>query len=177
MKLSPKLLVIALAVSAIFLTTTVKAQINPAKAWIIGIGLETGIPEGNFNIGSKMTIGGTIRLQYGVSNNFAVTLTSGAYHFISRTNPATGTPYDSFGIIPVKIGFKEFFIKSLYFGAETGVGFEEDDSGAGPHRFILSPSLGWANKHIDIGVRYESFSETNGTDGLIGLRIAYGFGL
>jgi len=177
MKTLSKLMALILTVTAILFTTNVKAQINPAKAWMIGIGVETGIPEGNYSFGSTMTLGGTIRLQYGISDRFAVTLTSGAYHFFSKTNPATGTPYDSFGIIPVKIGFKEFFVKSIYFGAETGIGWEEDDAGAGPHRFIWSPSLGWASKHLDVGVRYESFSVPRGSDGLIGLRVAYGFGL
>ncbi len=43
-------------------------------------------------------LGGTARLQYGITNNFAVTLTSGADHFLVKIC-GTDIKYDSFGII------------------------------------------------------------------------------
>jgi hypothetical protein len=45
----------------------------------------------------------------------------------------------------------------------------------GPKRFLLSPAVGYGNKHWDVGFHFERFS--GGADyGLAALRIAYGFG-
>jgi hypothetical protein len=176
MKTLSKFIATALTVT-LFFTTHVNAQTTPANAFRLGIGLETGIPTGNARIGSDFILGGTARLQYGVSSNFAITLTSGAYHFFPVNIPGTNTKYDSFGEIPIKAGFKEFFVPNLYFGAEAGVAIEALDSGTGPKRFILSPAVGYANNHWDVGVHYDNFSVKQGSFGLVGLRIAYGFGL
>jgi len=177
MKKSSKLIVAALMVAAIFFTTDSKAQTTPAKAWRLGFGIDAADPTGNAKIGTTFILGGTGRLQYGVSNSFALTLTSGAYHFFPKTIPGTDKRYNSFGIISVKIGIKEFFAPNIYFGAEAGAGFEETNAGAGVTRLILSPSVGYANTHWDAGLRYENFSASGGHYGMVALRIAYGFGL
>jgi len=109
---------IAMVVTAITITTQrVKAQTTPANAWRIGIGVEVADPTGNARIGSHFILGGTARIQYGVSNGLALTFTSGAYHFFPTTNPATGSDYNSYGVIPIKAGIKAFFAPNLYFGA------------------------------------------------------------
>jgi len=177
MKTRSKLIAVACMVTAMLFTNQVKAQTTDANALRLGIGVDAGVPTGNASIGSNFILGGTARLQYGITNNFALTLTSGAYHYFPKDIPGTNTPYQSYGLIPVKIGLKEFFAKNIYFGAETGVGFEVLDSGFGAKRFILSPALGWADKHWDLGFRYEYLSAKTGTDGLYALRLAYGFGL
>jgi len=177
MKLKSKLIVVA-CISVIFLNTKVKAQTTAANTWQASIGLETADPTGSVRQGTDFILGGTIRLQYGLSNNFALTLTSGAYHFFPVYKPGTHTRYQSYGQIPIKAGFKTFFAKNIYFGAEAGLAIEEDDSGQGPTRLLLSPALGYATKHWDVGIHYDRFSSTTQDSfGLIGLRLAYGFGL
>jgi hypothetical protein len=177
MKTSSNLTAVAFIAAAIFLTTTGKAQTTPANAARLGIGLEAAEPTGSARIGSNFILGGTARLQYGISNTFALTFTSGAYHFFTKTIPGTDTKYDSYGVIPIKVGIKEFFVPNVYFGAETGVGIEASSDHFGPARLILSPALGYANTNWDVGFRYENFSSTGGHYGLLGLRIAYGFAL
>lgn len=177
MKKSSKLIVTVFAVAAMFFTTNLKAQTTPANAWRLGFGVDAGIPTGNAKIGTTFILGGTGRLQYGLSNNFAITLTSGAYHFFPKMIPGENVRYNSYGIIPIKLGIKEFFTQSIYFGAEAGAALEETDNGSGPTRLILSPALGYANEHWDAGVRYENFSGSGGSSGILALRIAYGFGL
>jgi len=172
-----KLNVMALIVAALLFTSGVKAQTTPANSLRLGIAIETGIPTGNGALGSNFILGGTGRLQYGVSDNFALTFTSGAYHYFPKTIPGTNTTYAGYGLIPIKVGVKEFFAKNIYFGAETGVGIEALDSGIGQKRFILSPALGWADKHWDAAFRYEYLSAKTGSNGIVALRIAYGFGL
>ena len=177
MKKTSKLIFAGLIVAAIFFTTNSMAQTTPANAWRLGFGVDAGIPTGNAKIGTTFILGGTGRLQYGISDKFALTLTSGAYHFFPKMIPGENVRYNSYGIIPVKFGAKAFFTPSFYFGAEVGAAFEETDDGAGPTRLILSPALGYANEHWDAGVRYENFSGSGGSSGLIALRIAYGFKL
>jgi len=81
-------------------------------------------------------LGGDIRLQYGLSNNLAVTLTSGGYHFFPKK---TG----SYGVGPIKVGIKEFFTHNLYVAAEAGVGVEVTEQGfnGGETKLLLSPGF------------------------------------
>ena len=176
---NPSKLIIAviLVSSALFYTNTAKAQTTPANAFRFSVGLETGIPTYNLRISSDLSLGGTARIQYGVTDNFALTLTSGAFHFLSKDIPGTNKKYDSFGVIPIKTGVKEFFVPNFYAGVEAGIGIEETDSGAGNTKVIFSPALGYANKHWDVAFHYESFTGQNDPYGLIALRIAYGFKL
>ncbi len=158
-------------------TYKVNAQTISAHAFSLSIGAEVADPTGNARLGSNFILGGTVRLQYGTSNRFAFTFTSGAYHFFPTTIPGTNTKYQSYGLIPIKAGIKLFFVPNIYFGAEAGVGIEQTDNGVDPARLLLSPTLGFANKHWDMGIHYDNLSSAGDHYGLIGLRIAYGFGL
>ena len=71
---------------ALFFSNTVKAQTTPANAFRLGLGIETGLPTGVAKIGTTFTLGGTARLQYGISNSFALTYTMGGYHFFQKEN-------------------------------------------------------------------------------------------
>jgi hypothetical protein len=90
-------------------------------------------------------------------------------------------------MIPVKAGAKAFFTPSFYFGAEVGAGFETSAFGSikdannslldKQAKLILSPSVGYATKSWEVSARYENFSGQGNNYGLVGLRVAYGFGL
>jgi hypothetical protein len=177
MKTLSKLTAAVFIITALFLTTNVKAQTTPAHTVGFSIGPDAGIPTGNLTIGSTFVLGGTPQLRYGVSDNFAITLTSGADHFFSKINPATGTRFDSFGVIPIKAGIKEFFVPHIYFALESGISIEETDSGAGNTKFDVSPAVGWGNAHWDVGVRYESYFGQADPYGFVALRLVYGFKL
>lgn len=167
----------ALTFAVLLIAIRANAQTTPAHAFRFSVGADAGIPTGNLTIGSNFVLGGTIRGHYGLSDNFALTLTSGADHFFSKINPATGKKFDSFGIIPVKAGFKEFFVPNIYLAAEAGWAVEETDSGAGNKKFLASPGAGWANSHWDIGLRYDQYIGQADPYGFVALRVAYGFGL
>lgn len=192
MKKGTKLMAIAIAALAIFFTTNVKAQSVKPDGWRLGVGIDGGVPTGNANSISSFELGGTARLQYGLSNNFALTLTSGYYNFFGKTynvnivDPITNTVTTtsikggSLGMIPVKAGIKAFFTPSFYFGAEAGAGFEVHEPIAGDTKdtkLILSPGIGYASKSWEVSARYENFSGQGNNYGLVGLRIAYGFPL
>jgi hypothetical protein len=187
MKKSTKLVAAALVAGALFIGNNVNAQTTttPVNPWRFGIGLEAGAPTGDAHNTSNFELGGTARLQYDATNNFAWTLTSGYYNMFGKTytaNIATPTSTtsvttksSSFGIVPVKVGIKAFFSSNWYFSAEAGAAFETSTNGN--TKLDLSPGLGWANKTWDVGARYENFSGQNNNYGLAGLRVAYGFGL
>ena len=192
MKKGTKLIAIAATALAIFFTTNVKAQAVKPDGWRLGIGLEGGIPTGNAHDISNFELGGTARLQYGLSNNLALTLTSGYYNFFGKTYNATvvdpitnsvttvNIKGGSLGMIPVKAGIKAFFTPNFYFGAEAGAGFEIHEPVDGEvkdTKLILSPGVGYASKSWEVSARYENFSGQSNNYGLVGLRIAYGFGL
>lgn len=181
MKNTTKMIAIAIVAVAMLFTTKVKAQTTESHKWRLGIGVEGGIPTGDINDFSKFDLGGTARLQYGLSNNLAVTLTSGYYNFFARSGNATidGVTYTvkakDQGLVPVKAGIKAFFTPNLYFGAEAGAGFET--SYADNTKLLLSPAIGYATKSWDVGVRYENISGQGDNYGTVAFRVAYGFGL
>jgi len=187
MKKVTNLLAAAIVVAAIFFGSSAKAQTISPDQFRFGVGVEGGLATGSAHDLSNLELGGTARLQYGVSNNLAITLTSGYYNFFGKNVPGTDSKYQSLGMVPIKAGIKAFFTKSLYFGAEAGVGIETkafayqgevDDLPSQTHtKLLLSPGLGWANKHYDVGVRYENYSGQGDNYGLVALRVAYGFGL
>jgi hypothetical protein len=174
MKKSAKLIAVAFTAAALFSTSNVKAQTTPVSAWRFGIGLETGVPTGQEASRGTFELGGTARLQYGVSNNLAITLTSGLYNFFGKDIPGTNTKYPDLDVIPLKAGIKAFVAPNIYFGAEAGAGFVQNN---GNTKLLLSPAVGYANKHWDVGVRYENFSGQDVSYGLVGLRLAYAFSL
>ena len=186
MKKSTQLLAAASFAVAILFGTNVKAQSIVPNKLRFGFGVDGGLATGNAHYASNIFLGGTGRLQYGLSNNLALTLTSGYYNFFGKNDPVTGTKFQSLGMVPIKAGIKAFFAPSWYFGAEIGAGIETktflhqgEDSQAGEKdtKLILSPGIGYATKHWDVGARYENFSGQSNNYGLVGLRVAYGFGI
>lgn len=174
MKKSTNFVAIALFALATFYGTHAKAQTSDPNTWRLGVGLETGIATGAQYKRGHYELGGTARLQYGLSKNFALTLTSGLYNFFGVENPKKGTTYPNADVIPVKLGVKAFFAPDFYFGAEAGAGFV---SNTGNTKLILAPALGYANKKWDFSARYENFSGQGINYGIAGLRLAYSFGL
>ena len=86
-----------------FFTITAKAQTTQTHSdnpWHFGVGVESGITLSG--IASKTEIGATGRLQYDVSKNFALTLTSGYYEFLGTNVRA------AMGLVPVKLGLKAY---------------------------------------------------------------------
>jgi len=160
----------ACTVAALLLGNSAKAQTTPANKFNLNFGIETGLPTGNVAQYASFTLGGTIRLQYGITDNLAVMFTTGGYHFFKRAD---------YGVGPVKAGLKEFFVPNIYVAIEGGIGREALPSGfyGGQTKLLIAPGVGYANKHWDFGVRYESLTGDGNNYGIAGLRVAYGFGL
>lgn len=177
---TPKLLCTVLAAFMLFICSTVKAQSVHESHLRFGLGVEGLLPVGNASQSINPGIGITPRLQYGLTDSWALTFTTGLYHFFPKTITIPATQFSAESkfknksdVIPVKIGAKYFFCSNFYLSGEVGAGFEVGSGQKSAH-FLYSPGLGYASKNWDIGVRYENY---NGNDGIVGLRVAYGFGL
>jgi hypothetical protein len=179
MKKVSNLLAAAIVAVAIFFGSSAKAQTTPATSpnpnpWRLGFGIEGGLPTGDAHPASGFELGGTARLQYDVTSSVALTLTSGYTNYFIKSDYRDGGP-SNLGIIPAKLGVKWFFVHSLYVAGEGGAGIETN--GPKNTKLLLSPALGWANEHWDVGVNYTNYSGQSDNFGSVGLRLAYGFGL
>lgn len=167
----------ALLAVLIFVSLGGYAQHTPKGEWQLAFGAETGLPSGRMKKYSDFELGATVRAQYGLSEHFILTFTSGYYNFFSKKIEVPGQgiikPRD-IGIIPLKVGIKSFLTNRFYVAAEAGAGYETP---GGAVKVILSPGIGYATSSWDIGLRYENFTETHSNFGMTTLRLARGFKL
>lgn len=149
---------------------------NYDQGFRLGFGLNGGLVNDGFYDGS---LGADVRLQYDFNKRVSVALTSGF------TNLFVGDGGKDLGFIPVKAGFKVFWWEDRFYAlAEAGVGIPVTNgySDTVDNTLILSPGIGWANKYVDVSLRYEHYSDFPTEDGGTGvgqfaLRLAYGFKL
>ena len=177
-----KLLAALLIIVASLSLRNANAQTTGDSKLRFGIGVDGLLPVGDLSKTESFGLGITPRLQYKLNDKLALTFTSGLYHFFPKryfiNDGIDGGFYAKYhlDIVPIKLGLKVFVSKNIYLAGEAGAGFEVEDGG-GPVKLILSPAVGYACKHWDLGVRYENFSGGNYAYGTLGLRVAYGFGL
>lgn len=166
--MTTKFLASAVAAVAIFFTTNVNAQTN------LGIGLNVGVPTKD---GHSLAIGADARLQFDVSKQISIPVTTGYTHFIGKE--ISGFDVPDYGYIPLKGGVKVFFDQSgsgLYGLGEIGAGFGVTKDAK--TSFLYSPAVGYSwSSGLDLGVKYEGLSRDGGSMGQVALRIAYGFKL
>lgn len=159
---------------------------NYDQGFRLGFGLNAGYV---FDEPYDFALGGDVRLQYDLSQKTSLTLTTGFTNLFAGEQ--NGVDIKDLGFIPVKAGFKAFVWEdSFYVLGEAGAGFavtnRDEYEGTNSTSLILAPGIGYANKYIDLSVRYEHYSDfptynSNGTEGTgtgqLALRIAYGFKL
>ncbi|MFA9187746.1 hypothetical protein AAGV33_05775 [Flavobacterium sp. FBOR7N2.3] len=171
-----------LAILALLILGTANAKAqdlsndNYEQKFRLGIGATVGYP---FEDPYDINVGGDVRLQYDLSKRYSLTATTGFNNlFVSGDD-------NDLGYIPAKLGFKAFVLKDqFYLMGEAGAAFAVTN-GYDQTSLLLSPSIGYATKYIDISVRYEYLPdfptlEKNTVDkglGQVALRLAYGFKL
>jgi hypothetical protein len=175
MKKSGKLNFLCLAFIAFLYANTTFAQdtevTNYDQGFRLGFGLNGGIPtDGDYD----WSLGGDVRLQYDLSKRTSLTLTTGFTNLFNGDDP-NGNDIKDLGFIPAKAGFKAFIWEDqFYVLGELGAGFAVTN-GYDKTTFLWAPGIGYANKYIDISVRYEGYHDFK-TD-QVALRLAYGFDL
>jgi hypothetical protein len=163
----------AAGVAALFITLNANAQTKePAgdsRDTRLGFGLSVGIPT---NDAYNIAVGGDLRLQKDFYSNISGILSLGYTNFSVKDDLGGG----SIGYVPLKAGIKFFPTERFYFSGEVGAAFGTDE-GQGT-AFVYAPGIGIGfNKGIDLGLRYEGFSQNGGNLGQVALRVAYGFNL
>lgn len=140
---------------------------NYDQGFRLGFGVNGGwVTQDEFNF----ALGGDVRLQYDLSLDTSLTLTTGYTHLFGDEN------IPDLGFIPVKAGFKAFVWRDrFYVMGEAGAGFAVTND-YNETTFIWAPSFGYANDVIDISIRYEDMDSYYDA-GQVALRVAYGFKL
>lgn len=165
---------ICLAAFAFLYANTTFAQESEVKnydqGFRLGFGLNGGLPTDN---AYDWSLGGDVRLQYDLTKRTSLTLTTGFTNlFMGDEN---GVEVKDLGFIPAKAGFKAFIWEDqFYVLGEVGAGFAVTN-GYDDTTFLWAPGIGYANKYIDISVRYEDYNKFKTNQ--VALRLAYGFDL
>lgn len=161
-------------------TTTTNSGIK------LSIGVDAGIPVGSFNDYYNWNLGGTIQADFPIAKQLFVTVNAGYDNFFGKT--INNVDVTNIQLIPVKAGLKYFVFQNLYVQGEAGASFVANKSDIGAQKstlFAYAPQVGVqfpiSNKSfIDAGIRFDgnsSYVDNGKSLNVIGLRLAYGFGL
>jgi len=161
----------ALFASVILLALTVTKSFAQDKVVSKGpelsIGVDGGIPVGDFKESHKFGIGGTAKFAYNFDENVAITLQSGYISFSGKDG------FESAGFIPVKVGGRYTFPGGFFI--EPQLGFTSINHGVGT-KFTYAGNIGYRmTPGIDVSARYEGVSVSGGSLPFIGFRVAYSF--
>jgi len=170
-----KVQMICLAAFAFLFANTAFAQESETKnydqGFRLGFGINGGIPTDN---DYDWSLGGDVRLQYDLSKKTSLTLTTGFTNLFMGKDEL-GNDVKDLGFIPAKAGFKAFVLKDqFYVLGEVGAGFAVTN-GYDKTTFLWAPGIGYANKYIDLSIRYEDYHDFKTNQ--VALRVAYGFDL
>jgi hypothetical protein len=155
------------------------AQTETGSKNKLGIGLEFGLPLGDFGDVYSIGFGGAGKFERSVSKSFAVTVTAGYTSLYYKKDVIDADPQ---GFIPVKAGGKYYFgaAQNIYLEGEVGASIGTGDGAETV--FAYAPGVGISfpvsNKSaIDAGIRYESWNYDVKALNQVGIRVAYKFGL
>ncbi|PST81848.1 hypothetical protein C7T94_17865 [Pedobacter yulinensis] len=144
----------------------------------LGVGLEFGLPVGDWSDGMNIGFGGSGIMHIPISSSKLYgTINAGFINFKSKE--VNGFTYD-YGAIPLKAGIKYYFVPNFYGAAELGAAIGTNDGAS--TAFAYSPGIGVDfpvsdKTSIDLGARYEAWSANSVTNGFVGIRAAFNFGL
>lgn len=169
-----KKLLLLTAVAGLFAFSSVNAQTRTPK---MSLGAEFAFPMGDFGDFMNFGYGGSLQYQHPVAESLSVTGSAGYINFQSKE--VLGVKVNS-GAIPVKAGARYYFGENFFAAGEIGaaIGTEKGDKTG----FIYAPGVGVDfpvsdSGSVELGARYEGWSYSGGSNGFIGLRLAYNFGI
>lgn len=188
------LTVFATSALLVFATSGLKAQESFGNA-----GLEIAVPVGDWAEVYGIGVGGSGGMEFGISDNFAVTANVGIT-FLSIDSDASDF-INSAWLAPVQLGARYYLDEQrsgLFFEAKAGVhifGVSTDDvdlgggftaeGGTETDTYLsFAPQVGYfINENLSLSLRYnlflipedEEFGIESETAGYIGLKVAYNF--
>jgi hypothetical protein len=168
-------------------TTSAASSSSDNKEFRLSVGPDFLLPTGNFNTGYSWAFGGSVEADIPIISNLYGVVNLGYSDAYVRSGEFPGR---NLQMIPVKAGFKYFFVDNLIYvqgtAGATILGNKSDagaDKGAG---FLWSPQVGVLVKlapknYIDAGVYYQQsqgfWNNGGGNVALLGIRLAYTLGL
>ncbi|MBS1546451.1 MAG: outer membrane beta-barrel protein [Bacteroidetes bacterium] len=192
---------ITLGLAAFALAGSMMAQENRAS-----LGLELGLPMGDFGDVYGFGVGGTLGFELPVGDNLGFMAQAGYITFSGKdisVGPVS-VKADAAGMIPVQVGLKYYFTdnqEGFYAGLLTGLHMQSvktasvSSSGSVEEKsemksnFGIAPLVGYiVGENIDIALRYQMIfakgakatstgvEETTVTNSYLGVRVAYMFG-
>lgn len=169
-----KKVIFTLAIATLGLTAVAQDK-GSDKTLKFSVGVEAGLPLGDFKEIASIGFGGSVQGEYAVAETVGVTLNAGYLTFTGKSVDLGGgsVKLPSTSIVPVLAGAKFYFGEKFYGHAQAGMSFFNNGGGSA---FTYAPALGvMASENVDISVKYQGASKSGSTTSFIGLRVAYGF--
>ncbi|RYY51223.1 MAG: hypothetical protein EOO06_01410 [Chitinophagaceae bacterium] len=159
-------LIAALAVASF----TVNAQDESGNTGFkFGVGANLGIPVSNLD-GASIGAGIDLLGQYGLAEQFAVTVDAGYTNIFAKDNGL------DLSLIPIRAGVRFYATPALYFGAKAGIGIAKSKGYESVNTTAYSFGGGYKlDNKFDVGASYDGYSK-DGSFGLINIRLGYTFG-
>ena len=152
------------------------STISYAQDSRFSIGVELGLPMGDFGDYSGFGIGGSLRYEIPVGDAMGFTATAGYISFGGKDVTVMGVTAktESTGMIPIQLGLKYYFQdqqEGFYGHVMVGVHmFSVDETTVDPvtfqttteskmkTKFSFAPEVGYHLANLDFGLRYQFFS-------------------
>jgi hypothetical protein len=180
---------LSVAAKAQTTTTSTSTTTTTSNGVRYSIGVDAGIPTGNFNNAYKWNLGGSVQADIPVASQLFVTVNAGYNNVFGEKNlGGTGVDVPNIHLLPVKAGLKFFPISNFYVQGEAGAAFllnKSDYFDDKSTAFVYAPQVGVqfpvsGSSFIDAGVRYEGTTKyssafNNSKVNFVGVRVAYGF--
>jgi hypothetical protein len=135
------------------------------------IGFEAGIPVGENGKFYSSILGGSLQYEYMPSSDIGITVNGGYLNYAFKSSYGGG----SVGFVPLLAGIKYYFTPAgVFFHGQFGAAIGTS-TGQGTS-FAYSPGIGISIiPQLDAELKYMGISNSGGTIGDVGLRIAYNF--
>jgi hypothetical protein len=172
-------------------TTTTSTSTTTKSGIRYSIGVDAGIPIGDFKDAYKWNLGGSVQADIPVASQLFVTVNAGYNNVFGKKDLGgiAGADVPNFQLIPVKAGLKFFPIQNFYVQGEAGAAFllnKKDTGNDKSTAFVYAPQIGVqfpvsaSGNFIDAGIRYEATTKyssdfDNSKAQFLGVRVAYGF--
>jgi hypothetical protein len=160
---------------------------NERPGLILSVGPEAGVPVGNLSDYYKWSLGGSVQADLAIiKKTLYVNLNAGYTNVFADYSLGA----DDLRLIPVKAGLKYFPVHNLnlYVQGQAGVSFITNSTSPLTNKsaaFVYTPQIGYLiplgkGNYLDAGVKFDGnskFVDGGQSSNLIGIRLAYAFGL
>ena len=152
------------------------AQTKTNNNSTFSLGVESGLPTGDFSNTHEFGIGASAKIAAEISKSAAFTISVGYLSFSGKTVTVLGSTFknDAFNTIPVKAGIRGIFDGGFYIEPQIGYTFfTGNNNGSGA--FTYAPCIGFiTDGKIDFSLRYETVTKNNSNLSHFGVRLGFG---